>query len=104
MSNISAESRNYFQKSSLAGPWDHKDSVSAKNSILKISCLCTFTEKRKTLREERRVQQNHICAAAVRYGDEFNEQELRMREEVQYSEIEYALNMSPGPPAVCFHF
>jgi hypothetical protein len=31
-----------FQKSCVAGPWDHKVSVSAKNVSKKISCLCTF--------------------------------------------------------------
>ncbi len=31
-----------FQKSRVTGPWDHKDSVSAKKVINKISCLCTF--------------------------------------------------------------
>jgi hypothetical protein len=32
----------YFQKSRVTGPWDHKDSVSAKKVKKKISCLCTF--------------------------------------------------------------
>ncbi len=31
-----------FQKSRVTGPWDHKDSVSAKKVKKKISCLCTF--------------------------------------------------------------
>ncbi len=31
-----------FQKSRLTGPWDHKNSVSAKKVTQKISCLCTF--------------------------------------------------------------
>ncbi len=31
-----------FQKSRVTGPWDHKDSVSAKKVNKKISCLCTF--------------------------------------------------------------
>jgi hypothetical protein len=30
-----------FQKSRVTGPWDHKDSVSAKK-FKKMSCLCTF--------------------------------------------------------------
>jgi hypothetical protein len=31
-----------FKKSRVTGPWDHKDSVSAKKVFKKISCLCTF--------------------------------------------------------------
>ncbi len=31
-----------FQKSRVTGPWDQKDSVSAKKVKKKISCLCTF--------------------------------------------------------------
>ncbi len=31
-----------FQKSRVTGPWDHKDSVSAKKEN-KISCLCTLS-------------------------------------------------------------
>ncbi len=31
-----------FPKSRVTGPWDHKDSVSAKKVKKKISCLCTF--------------------------------------------------------------
>jgi hypothetical protein len=31
-----------FQKSRVTGPWDHKDSASAKKVKTKISCLCTF--------------------------------------------------------------
>jgi hypothetical protein len=31
-----------FQKSGVTGPWDHKDSVSAKKVFKKISCLFTF--------------------------------------------------------------
>ncbi len=34
-----------FQKSRVTGPWDHKDSVSAKKVKKKISCLCTFKGK-----------------------------------------------------------
>ncbi len=38
-----------FQKSRVTGPWDHKDSVSAKKVKKKISSLCTF----KTTRNEK---------------------------------------------------
>jgi hypothetical protein len=34
-----------FQKSRVTGPWDHKDSVSAKKVFKKISCLWTFKLK-----------------------------------------------------------
>jgi hypothetical protein len=34
-----------FQKSRFTGPWDHRDSVSAKKVFKKISCLCTFKQE-----------------------------------------------------------
>ncbi len=36
-----------FQKSCVTGPWDPKDSVSAKKVINKFSCLCTFKVSKK---------------------------------------------------------
>jgi hypothetical protein len=38
-----------YQKSGVTGPWDHKDSVSAKKSKKKISCLCALRKKTRAL-------------------------------------------------------
>ncbi len=43
-----------FQKSCVTGPWDHKDSVSAKKSP-KISCLCTYFNPFIFIKNKRRV-------------------------------------------------
>ncbi len=34
--------RKIVKKSRVIGPWDHKDSVSAKKVKQKLSCWCTF--------------------------------------------------------------
>ncbi len=55
-----------FQKSRVTGPWDHKDSVSAKKVKKNISCLCTFKSIHTLYFTIRRTERNFVSTVAIR--------------------------------------